>query len=255
MRRPFLPLVVSAALSGCGGAHPDDPDETPSKTTAERHCSDGMGFEPDMSWLRDATALENPHVDIHFLVQDGRNFHDEHPASFELPDIARRSDDRVSTAEAVGNERELVRYYDQIVRAARAHRIPFADISHLFWLRLVIHDADGVERYDFAYLDTLDDIARFQEWVRRGDERSGFSDIDQGWAIDGWLEGGKVYLHQYDPDCVGDDVNHFVSRDRLAADLTRSVERARAIVGTLADAFGEDVWTTYRGHPWDEVDL
>ena len=214
-----------------------------------------MSFEPTMPWLREATALENPDVDIYFLVQDGRNFHDEHPARFDLPDIARRFDDRVSTAEAVGNERELVRYYEQIVRAARSHGIPFRDISHLFWLRLVIHDAEGVERYDFAYLDTLGQIAQFQEWVRRGDERSAFSDVDQGWAIDGWLEDGKVYLHQYDPDCIGDGANRFVPRDRLAVEATRSVERARAIVAVLSDAFGEDVWTTYRGYPWDEVDL
>ncbi len=213
------------------------------------------GGHPGTDWQEGSTALVDAGIEIYFQLQDGSNFHDVHTAQFKFPVIARKYKDEVSTAEVIGHEQELADYYKQITATARLHKIEFTEISHLFWIRLRIHDAAGKEQLGFPYYDSLDEVIKFQEWVEQKNEENIFLDQDQGWALEARHKEGSVYLMQYDPDEDRYSVNNFMPHELLNSELILSVERARSIIKTLAESIGSDAWSTYRGYPWDDLKL
>lgn len=256
--RFFLLSSVIVIMLGCSNVADDDQHVTEGHGTMESKLVEvKLIFDGPLgtNWQEASTELKNPDVEIYFLLQDGSTFHDVHTAQFKYPEITRKFEDQVSTAEVVGHEQELVDYYNQIAAAARLHKIEFTEISHLFWIRLRIHDGTGKQQYSFSYYDSLDEIIKFQEWVNKKNEQDIFTDQDQGWALEAQHREGFVYLIQYDPDYDSYSVNSFISHDLLNSEMMLSVERARNIIKTLSESLGTDVWTRYRGYQWDKVEL
>lgn len=250
--RLLLLFSAMAILLSCSNNVEDELFEVAEDSPIELRSLQ-QNYKSNPSVLDVFTLLENPHIEIYFLLSDGANFHDEHTAQFALPEIARQYGGKISTSEVTGHEPLLAQYYQQIFTAAKSHDTAFSQISHLFWLRLTIQDSDGSELYNFSYYDTLGEIARFQEWVEQRNEDVGFLDLDQGWAIDAIVRNGLVYLDEYDPDSNRVSVNRAISYDVLNSELKLSVERAQKIITTLSESLGTDVWSTYRGYEWDNV--
>jgi len=55
------------------------------------------------------------------------------------------------------------------------------------------------------------------------------------------------------PDSHENQTNGYIEHQYLNTQLLQAVERVSLIVSQLSAAIGEDVWTKYRGYPWDKV--
>ena len=217
------------------------------------HMNSVDGFGLNAEWQLNATELIRPQIDIYFLLDDGGNFHDAYKAEFTYPPLEREFTDRVSVNEIIGNEQQLVTYYRQIIQTAKHYKIPFRDISHLFWLRLEIHDRSSSNNYGFAHYDTLSDITRFQDWVTQSDTGELYSDLYQGWGFEAQIKLPFVYMIEYNPDYESEFQKNYISYSYLENELALATSQARRIIGLLTEGIGNDLWSTYRGYPWDDV--
>lgn len=251
----FIINLVIAPLLSCSKVDETKMSDSDIPKEVTVRISFGEKYGLDARWQDASSELEKPSIDVYFLLSDGRNFHDIHSVQLEYPDIKREFEDRVSTAEVIGNEQLLVNYYKQLFVAAREYEIPFTEISHKFWLRLKIQDRFGATKFNFSGYDTLEDILKYKEWVDLGDENILYSEMYQGWAMEGQIKNSFAYLIEYDPDYDAYSENSFISYEHLNNELTLAVGRAQIIVKVLTESLGTDVWSRYRGYPWDNIKL
>lgn len=151
----------------------------------------------------------------------------------------------VRTSEALGHERELAAYYEQIVRMARHHKRPFNSIRHYFWLRLWLWNTEHEVHVSFPWYDSLSQIDRYLKAL--GETGSGLvdHDVDQGWELQTYAEGGCLHFLQRDPDADETHLAISVPRDELVRQVSDLRERTKLIVSRLSSALGADVWTSY----------
>ena len=110
-------------------------------------------MEPRFAEARPIASLD---AEVCFLLKDSFYYGpDKLPEVTErklvvpvaLPDIPRQAPLLLRTGEAAGHERQLAGYFEQIVRLAEQHQMPFARIRHYFWLRLWLwNSAENVPR-------------------------------------------------------------------------------------------------------------
>lgn len=248
-------FLSTAFLLSCSGFEDIDLVDSEISRDVTVQLSGGEQYGLDAKWQDEALDLDKPEFDIHFLLGDGRNFHDVHSAKLDYPDIERQLTDRVSTAEVIGNEQRLVDYYRQIFEAARKYDIPFTEISHQFWIRPKIYDKSGTVKFNFSAYDTLLDTKRFKEWLDSKYEGSLFIEYYQGWAMEAQIKDGFVYLIEYNPDHDAHSEGCRIPYEHLKIQTSLAVGRAQNIIKTLAETLGTDVWSRYRGYPWDNLDL
>lgn len=248
-------ILSTAFLLSCSGLEDTHLVDSESSREVTVKLSDGEQYGLDAKWQDEALVLEEPEFDIHFLLSDGRNFHDVNSVKLDYPDIQRQFTDRVSTAEVIGNEQQLVDYYKTLFEAARKYNIPFTEISHQFWIRPKIYDKSRTDKLNFSGYDTLLDTKRFKEWLDSKDEGSVFIEYYQGWAMEAQIKDGFVYLIEYNPDHDAHSVGYRIPYEHLKIQTSVAVGRAQGIIKFLAESLGTDVWSRYRGYPWDNLDL
>ena len=203
-----------------------------------------------------AVELNNPEIDIYFQLCDGNNFLDDHEVQLTLPEIERLYPDEISTLELTGNIEKLIRYYQEVVSVAVRHKIEYSQYSHMFWVWLKIHNPEKAELFSFSYLDTLIEIQQFQEWIDLNKTDEHYSNGDQGWEFVALNENGKIYMYEEDGFHSGAlESNYFISQAELSEPLNSAFARATDIVSVLATSLGEDVWSKYKGYPWDKVNF
>lgn len=201
-----------------------------------------------------AVELIDPDIDIYFQLNDGATFLDDKNVQLIMPEVNRLYEDEVSTSEIAGSVDELIKYYREVVRAAVSHGEQYSVYSHMFWLRLKILDNSKVAKYTFSYLDTLEDIQTFQEWVNRNENNSHYGNGDQGWEFAAFNEAGNIYMHEEDGFHDGDiESNFFISQSFLSDSLNSAYIEAREIIESLTGSLGVDVWSQYKGYPSDSV--
>ena len=212
------------------------------------------------TWFATARPVDRLEAEICFLIQPRFYFGPDRPAvpadlqrltvSLSPPDVPRAVPSKVRTSEAVGHEAQLLAYYEQIVRLAREHRLPFNAIRHCFWLRFWLWNEAQDIRVSFPWYDSFSEIDRFMTAVSDG--RSGLldHDLDQGWEMEVHGDGDRLFIREGDPD--GDEAHLAISvpRDALVQVLTALRARAVQVIGRLSDGLGADVWTSYvKGEP------
>lgn len=246
----FMAVLMSCEKSNLENAIVTDPAK---QVTVKIRSAIEFGLNAD--WQQTATELVQPRIDIYFSLNDGSNFHDSHSAKFNYPPIDREFTDKVSTHEIIGNEQYLVSYYRQIIEAARHYEIPFRDISHLFRIRLKIRDQTGSDKFSFAYYDTLSEINKFRNWIIQSDSTVLYADLDQGWGFEAQIKHPFVYMIEYIPESESDTRENYISYLYLENQLTLANNRAQHIIKILTERIGNDLWSKYRGYPWDDGKL
>lgn len=208
------------------------------------------------TWFSDTSHIPFLEAEVCFLINDafyfGPDTFEDLTANFEKysealgpPGIPRMVPSLVRTTEAFGNEAELVGYYEQVVRLARKHNQPFNSIRQYFWLRFRLWNTEEKTYLTFPWYDSFSEIDGFITALAAGNEGLVFHDGDQGWELEVYSHGGLLYFRQRDRDADEIQVKVSVSRENLLNQLGMLRERAIGIIGTLSDALGADVWSTY----------
>ena len=145
------------------------------------------------SWFADAKRITSLDAEICFLLQDDFYYGpDSYPEVAERkeveplpsPQIERHVPSMVRSAEAVGHEEELAKYYREVIRVARKHRKSFNDIRQYFWMRFWLWNTDEEIHISFPWYDTYSEIDRFLTSVSGNSDGQLFWDADQGWELD-----------------------------------------------------------------------
>lgn len=192
-------------------------------------------------------------VDIYFKLTDGIDWLKDDTPSSEAslsvpisngPEITRKHKDRISTYEALTAPKELVNYYRQLISIANEHGIPFDDISHKFWIELVIGCIGTDQTISFDYYDHLTDIVKFIDWIVAGAPNA-FSDRAQGWEIVANRTEDIVNIIQNDPECSMELSRIEVPFVELKEKAVETLHSAKSMIEYLSDGLGDDVWTEY----------
>ena len=204
------------------------------------------------TWFKDAKQLGSLEIETCFLLQDDLYYGpDTHPEVVERkqteplvpPSINRHVHSMVRTAEVEDNVDELARYYTDIIRLGRKHRLPFNHISHYFWMRFWIWNTDEDVHISFPWYDTQAEIDSFIDSVATTSVGPLFWDADQGWELEIHASDDDLYLRLRDPDY---DETHAVvcfPADALLNELPRLQSRTRLIIDSLSSIVGRDLWT------------
>jgi len=206
------------------------------------------------SWFADAKEIATLDAEICFLLQDDFYFGpDSYPEVAErkeveplpAPNITRHVPSMVRCAEAVGHEEELANYYREVVRLARKHRKTFNDIRQYFWMRFWLWNSQEEVHISFPWYDTFSEIDQFIGSISNKTEGQIFWDADQGWELEMHASDGDFFVRLRNPD---DDETYAVVRfsQRLLIEQLEPLRaRTESIIGVLASAIGQDVWTSY----------
>ncbi|HEX5102440.1 MAG TPA: hypothetical protein VFV87_01430 [Pirellulaceae bacterium] len=204
------------------------------------------------SWFADAKRITSLEAEICFLLQDDFYFGpDSYPEVAERkeverlpsPNIMRHVPSMVRSAEAVGHEEELAKYYREVIRVAREHRKTFNDIRQYFWIRFWLWNTDEQVHISFPWYDTYSEMNEFLTSVTNETEGQVFWDADQGWEFEMYNCNGELFARLRNPD---DDETHAVIRfphEILLGQIAPLRNRTEAIIRFLSSAIGHDVWT------------
>lgn len=205
-------------------------------------------------WKERSVKLVQPNTDICFVLNG------DHPFEGKVETSPNEISKRLSSISASKQLDKLISYFRKNISANCRSGGGFTEIETLFWLSLKIHNSDRSLEYSFSWYDHLDEIIRFQEWVSAKKPEEVYDDMDQCWGIAGVHEDEKVYLLEYNsdfamdfPDSQENQTNGYIEHQYLNTQLLQAVARVSLIVSQLSAAVGEDVWTKYRGYPWDKV--
>ena len=123
------------------------------------------------SWLSETRTVPSLRAEVCFQLQE--TFYYGPDRFSDISDRERLADkltppkiqlavpSLVRTSEALGHERELAAYYEQIVRMARRHKRPFNSIRQYFWLRLWLWNTEHEAHISFPWYDSFSEIDRY----------------------------------------------------------------------------------------------
>jgi hypothetical protein len=207
------------------------------------------------SWFSEAKAIPSLQAEVCFQIQEafyyGPDRFSDASGRERLvdklipPRIQLATPSLVRTSEALGQERELAEYYQQIVRMAHHYKRPFNSIRQYFWLRLWLWNSECEVHVSFPWYDSLSEIDRFLAALVETDSGLVHHDMDQGWELQTYAHDGLLYFQERDPDA--DETHLIVSAPRVEFidQVMQLRERAKSIVAQLSGILGADVWTAY----------
>lgn len=207
------------------------------------------------SWFLEAKAVPSLQAEVCFQIQEtfyygpdsfpGISDHERLVEKLVPPGLQLAVPSLVRTSEALGQERELAAYYQQIVRMARHHKRPFNSIRQYFWVRLWLWNSEHEVHVSFPWYDSLSEIDRFLAALVETGSGLVHHDMDQGWELQTYAHDGFLYFLERDPDV--DETHLIVSapRDAFVDQVMQLRERAKDVVAQLSSALGADVWTSY----------
>jgi hypothetical protein len=148
----------------------------------------------------------------------------------------------VLASDAAGHEKELLRYYTDVLQAARQHRKDLKAISHYFWLRPVLRHQEKTV-ISFPWYDTHPEAAGLLRALQApGNNLTLFEDLDQGWQVAIYATVDDIYLAE---GSDGDNVPHAVyrtSRPRLAVLAAETLARLQKQLAYLVQETGQNPW-------------
>jgi hypothetical protein len=119
------------------------------------------------------------------------------------PAINRVVDTQITTAELVGHEKSLGKYYQQILALAQEHKLPLSAVRHYFWLRLWIWNSGGEAYLSFPWYDTLSEIDPVLQALQSDRNGTLFRDADQGWQVEIAGDDHFFYFYQFQDTRAG----------------------------------------------------
>lgn len=205
------------------------------------------------SWFSETQKIPSLQAEICFPIQGSLYYGpDELPATADRtgytaalhpPAIRTALPSLVKTSEAVGQERELAAYYEQIVRLASRHRRPFRSIRQYFWLRFWLWNPEQEIHIAFPWYDSYREIDRYLEALVTTDSGLVDHDMDQGWELQTHAHDNTLYFLERDPDYDETRLAISVPREALIEQVQALRKRTEGILIRLADLLGADVWT------------
>lgn len=207
------------------------------------------------SWLSETIKVPSLQAEICFplsetfyygpdAVPDGSE-REKLEARLSPPRIASAVPSLLRTSEVLGQEQELAGYYEQIVGLARRHGRPFNAIRHYFWLRLWLWNSEHAVHVSFPWYDSFAEIDRYLKALVETDAGLVDHDVDQGWELQTYAEGGSLHFLQRDPDADETQLAISVPRDELVHRVNELREHTGLIIARLSGSLGTDVWTSY----------
>jgi hypothetical protein len=150
---------------------------------------------------------------------------------------------------ALGQEQELVRYYQSVMQAAAAHRKGLRELRHYFWLRPVLLSR-GEAVLTFPWHDTYPQAAEvLQSLTSPEPEGLLYHDLDQGWQLAIYATADKLYFQQGDDD--GRVADRYVTdRARLQTLAAAALARTRQQLETIVRGVGQDFWQFCPAAQW-----
>lgn len=209
-------------------------------------------------WFNEAKRIASLEAEVCFLLQEDFYYGPdsqlevaEHKIVEPLPSprIPRHVSSMVRTSEAIGNERELARYYSEVIRLARKHRMSFNCISQYFWLRFWLCNTDEDVHIGFPWYDTFSEVQAFLNALISKEAGQVFWDIDQGWELEIHAVNDEIFARLRDPDY---DETHAIAcypRDALLRQLTELQNRTESVIAALSSVIGRDLWTSHADWP------
>lgn len=200
-------------------------------------------------WVRTATPVPTPTLDVGFLVSDDFYHGPENgygqetwerlrvPVSPPALPLHHRHVDWVLTPALESSTDELVRHYRDLFRLAAEHGTTVS--RGYFRLRPFLYSPDGLD-ISFSWLDTQEDAEFLFDALEREDDGEIYDGIDQGWDVRIVARGGRLHVRDADPD--SDQVHACIACDRaeLVAQVAPVRARMRKILGELRAEFGQD---------------
>ena len=206
-------------------------------------------------WFAEANRIPSLEAEICFLIQDDfyygpdrfSDINDRKKLAEQLtpPNIARVVPSMVRTSEVLGNEQELVAYYEQVVNLARKHNRPFNSIRQYFWLRFWLWNTEENVLVSFPWYDSYSEIERILSALANVEEGLVDHDVDQGWEMEVHAHDSMLYIRQRDPDANETHLAVCVPRQTLLTQGAVLKDRTNIIIRGLTNALGTDVWTSY----------
>lgn len=206
------------------------------------------------SWFENAKRIESIETEICFLL-NGELFlwadstRGEIEESLSPPEFQRHLPSMARSSEICGNEPELIRYYNDIIRIARKNRLAFNDIRQYFWMRLWLWNTAEKIHIGFPWYDTYSEMDHFFTSISVDSEGELFSDVDQGWELEVHELNGDLYIRWLEPSNEPHHREIRLPKETLIEQVRLIRQRMNSILKILSDAIGKDVWTNRCGWP------
>lgn len=215
---------------------------------------------PNMSkypnWIKSATPAQDIDVSISFLINptfyigNPNSFTDLNKPEFNIPIEAssKLSTDKWVSISTLSKHPEnieiVIEYYRQVINLAKSNHKKFKEVAHYFWIRLALfgHEVE----ISFPWYDKFSEVRSFLEWLESPSSNSTFLDIEQGWQVEGFIQGNILYLQESDSDSEEIHLTISTALAPLAVKASKSIKKTESIIKSLTEALGDDVWTSYK---------
>jgi hypothetical protein len=202
-------------------------------------------------WISRAKAAANVTVDVGFLISKTFYYGPENGFSQEQwqqlrepllqPALEQYGDFLLSAALGESVE-ELIQYYRDVVRISAKHRKEIRQQSPYFWIRPLIFSR-GEFAISFPWYDTWEEaLPVLNALVATGDGLL-FDDLDQGWQLQMFAEGGHLYLRRSDFDSGEEQCIIAANRAQIAGQVPALRNRVAQQLQELTAALGRDYWS------------
>lgn len=150
--------------------------------------------------------------------------------------------DFLLSAELEMSVEELVQYYRDVIRLVAKYRKVMGQQSHYFWMRPLIFSR-GEFAISFPWYDTWQEALPVLNALESTSDGLLFDDMDQGWQLEMFAEGGHLYLRQSDFDSGEEQFVIAANRAQIASQVPTLRNRVTHQLQELTAAFGKDYWS------------
>lgn len=200
-------------------------------------------------WLDKARPVEEATIEVGFVIRDSFYYGPENAILSKSalreplyqPQVARYGG-LVFTGALETSVEELVNYYADVLRLIRKHCKDLSRQSHYFWLRPMIFSTGGFA-ISFPWYDTWVDCACVLDNFEANSCGIVYSDIEQGWQLDVYADGDRLFLRQTDSDTGEEHCCVCCGRKQLTGQIAPLRVRAARILDHLRQTFGRDLWS------------
>ena len=146
------------------------------------------------------------------------------------------------TLDAERREKDLLRYYTEVLRAAKQHRQDLMHLSSYFGLQPVLR-SKGRTLIAFSWPESYAGAAGFLRAAQAPEPAASlYGDIDQGWQFEMYAEGNKLYVADGSDDDDRPDVVYYTDRDHFAKLAADALNRLQKQVALFVRETGQNPW-------------
>jgi len=206
-----------------------------------------------MDWMKNAVAVDNVEIDIGFNIRPSfyfgpsggtfaKEFEHLHEKIYQ-PKIT-LNEGCVLSRHVMGFESELIKYYRDVIRLSQKHEKRLLDCDPHFWLFPFMYSTLDFP-ISFPRYDHFDECEYVFKALMSETEGEIFDDEDQGWELHIYLQDGKLYFHQSDPQDSEQSQIQVVVQQFPKSELSKRLEQTQQIINTLIKEFGFDRWSRH----------